>query len=87
MRERDGRRRQLLSLLQRQPLEPCRLPNEVHSGMCGASGALSLDAQSGVHKGTSASVTSFSPSGLLLAIAVEEAPKQWSIKVGAMKLG
>lgn len=78
--ERDTRRRQLLSALQRQPLEQCRLPNEVHCGMGVASGAANLDAHAGVLKGCSASVTAYSPNGLLLAVAVEEAPKQWSVK-------
>jgi hypothetical protein len=85
VRERDNRRRQILSALQRKPLEPCRLPNEVHCGMSAASGAPSLEAQTVMLKGSSASVTAFSPNGLLLAVAVEEAPKKWSVKVCAVQ--
>jgi hypothetical protein len=81
MRERDGRRRQLLAALQRQPMEPCRLPNMVHCGAGGVSGAPSLESHAGALRGSSASVTAFSPNGMLLAVAVEEAPKQWAVKV------
>jgi hypothetical protein len=81
LRDRDNRRRQILSALHRQPLEPCRLPNEVYSYSIANSVAPNLEAQAGVLPGSSASVTAFSPNGMLLAVAVEEAPKQWSVKV------
>lgn len=51
-----------------------------------ANGAPSLESPAGVLKGSSASVTAFSPNGLLLAVAVEEAPKKWYVKVCTEKL-
>lgn len=75
-RDRDNRKRQVLTALSRQPSEPCRLPNEIYYG-------IGSEGQNNALKGTSASVTAFSPNGLLLAVAVEESPNQWSVKVCA----
>ena len=69
----------------------CRLPNEAHevvrppparrdSGGSSSSPPQSPGAALALQRG-SASVVAFSPCGTLLAVAVEEPPRQWLIRV------